>query len=503
MRITLKLLAEELGVYFQNVRLFTVGDRPLKGIRIYGSTPDSIDLDYLYFCSEPKDQYHEECSYLMCGKPTDAPSSSCIIVLDPVDEYLSVYEKTHAIFAAYAEFEQRLMRCVLMEGSITDLLSLSEEFLRSPVIAYDASLGMIGHSPGTYEMLSSLFEGILDVTELEEELIRQMDSIGFLRRLDNTTKAYYYQNCKTPFTACSLIVKDHRAGFLTIPSPTSSPPEAHLVVAETLAFCISNVMLQKLAQHGGLLTASVSHDDDTFDKGSDYFLKLLARSGWKRNDGYLVLAISRRIDDKDIRCFEGLFKQLFDNCQVIMQKDVAAIILCRTSSDDIRRNLERLQHVLNYNELLCGCSLDFTDFTELRSFFYQAKAALSLCRKESADYPVAFYEDCFLEHITLSFSESFNLEQFAPPCVRVLLEYDAINGGELLETLYCYLMYERNYDACTEQLFIHKSTLKYRLNKIKQLAPECINPKNRLSIMLSIYMLKASQDYQNNQMLSL
>ena len=53
--------------------------------------------------------------------------------------------------------------------------------------------------------------------------------------------------------------------------------------------------------------------------------------------------------------------------------------------------------------------------------------------------------------------------------MQKLLRYDKENDTELAETLYNYLLFERNVSAASENLYIHRNTMTYRLKKIDSL----------------------------------
>lgn len=113
-----------------------------------------------------------------------------------------------------------------------------------------------------------------------------------------------------------------------------------------------------------------------------------------------------------------------------------------------------------------------------------------MCKENDSFYPVAFYEDHIPDHVINIFAQYFELGKFIHPAVHILAEYDAEHEYSLLETLLEYLINDRSYNLCSEKLHIHKSTLKYRLNKIRDIAGDvCFNPKARLGVLLSITMM--------------
>ncbi|HUZ25318.1 MAG TPA: helix-turn-helix domain-containing protein [Streptosporangiaceae bacterium] len=62
-----------------------------------------------------------------------------------------------------------------------------------------------------------------------------------------------------------------------------------------------------------------------------------------------------------------------------------------------------------------------------------------------------------------------DVDKFVREWLGSLIDYDARKGAELVHTLTQYLEHGGNYDATAAELSVHKSTLKYRLQRIREL----------------------------------
>jgi DNA-binding PucR family transcriptional regulator len=62
------------------------------------------------------------------------------------------------------------------------------------------------------------------------------------------------------------------------------------------------------------------------------------------------------------------------------------------------------------------------------------------------------------------------VERFVQEWLGPLLEYDAHKGSELVVTLSTYLESGRSYDVAVKSLNVHRSTLKYRLQRIRDIS---------------------------------
>ena len=76
--------------------------------------------------------------------------------------------------------------------------------------------------------------------------------------------------------------------------------------------------------------------------------------------------------------------------------------------------------------------------------------------------------------------------------------YDAANRTELCRTLETYLRLERNVVQTAKELFIHRSTFLYRLEKIKEILDSRLDdPDELVYLSLSFRLLDNEQKKQN------
>jgi DNA-binding PucR family transcriptional regulator len=66
-------------------------------------------------------------------------------------------------------------------------------------------------------------------------------------------------------------------------------------------------------------------------------------------------------------------------------------------------------------------------------------------------------------------SDLGEVERFVQRWLGKLLEYDAQRGSELVRTLSHHLEHGGNYELTAKSLIVHRNTLKYRLQRIRQI----------------------------------
>lgn len=82
---------------------------------------------------------------------------------------------------------------------------------------------------------------------------------------------------------------------------------------------------------------------------------------------------------------------------------------------------------------------------------------------------------------------SGDLERYVDEWLGALLRYDAESGSELTRTLRTYLDHGGNYDETAAALIIHRSTLRYRLQRIRDLTGlDLGDPDTRLNLHVAV-----------------
>ena len=154
-----------------------------------------------------------------------------------------------------------------------------------------------------------------------------------------------------------------------------------------------------------------------------------------------------------------------------MQTETAFLLLLPGTGDTAQPEqlLQKLQEVGLRMDQTVILSMPFPSLLQLGTVwrFNQEAAATARdlhcgagCRSASA-----LYQDVFVRTI----AQSANLRAFIHPMLRRLQEYDQTHSTALLHTLCVYLLQEQNLHATARQLFIHRNTLVYRLQRIRTL----------------------------------
>jgi sugar diacid utilization regulator len=107
---------------------------------------------------------------------------------------------------------------------------------------------------------------------------------------------------------------------------------------------------------------------------------------------------------------------------------------------------------------------------DLPRSYHEARLALRLQTAVTGDHQATEFDRLGVYRLLADVGEPGSVERFVREWLGDLLDYDAAKGSGLVDTLSRYLECGRSYEAATSALAIHRSTLKYRLRRIREIS---------------------------------
>ncbi len=149
------------------------------------------------------------------------------------------------------------------------------------------------------------------------------------------------------------------------------------------------------------------------------------------------------------------------------------LLLSRDEEDGLsERTIRKLRDVAALNGLTVGISNTFKAITETRTAYEQARAAIRYGEMKAVpldDRGVFYYRNYAYMHLINLASRRTNLLRQCHPALLALSAHDEAHGGELMETLYCYLQVAGSTARAAKLLNLHKNTMLYRLGRIREI----------------------------------
>lgn len=136
-----------------------------------------------------------------------------------------------------------------------------------------------------------------------------------------------------------------------------------------------------------------------------------------------------------------------------------------------------------------GISLPFKNLPNLRMYFEQTLYAIEYGTLFSPGKNIYLFYDYALDYII----ENSSMRQLLCAChpdIKALYKEDLAHDSDRLPTLRAYLRNNGSLVNTSKELFIHRNTLVYRINKITQMCHYDINDEyNRDYLKLSMHMV--------------
>jgi len=105
-----------------------------------------------------------------------------------------------------------------------------------------------------------------------------------------------------------------------------------------------------------------------------------------------------------------------------------------------------------------------------------------------------------LRELIRSYEERGVAAEFCQYVLGTLVDYDRAHNADLLHTLRVYFRCNGNAIEAARQLFLHRNSLQYRLDRIEELlACDLKDPQTRLSLNLAVEMAELLQQLPDQE----
>lgn len=165
---------------------------------------------------------------------------------------------------------------------------------------------------------------------------------------------------------------------------------------------------------------------------------------------------------------ENLTKFL-PRCYTFIYNDCVLAVIPEGKSEVPWYDSEPLQKYLKAQNMTIGISRQTHGLANICEQYWEAAMAQYTGRKLGGGQSVFHFEQLALHSLFLSASANVELRDFCSIPLARLTQFDAENNTAYVETLRTYIQCNANVTRSAESLYIHRSTLIYRLKKIEEI----------------------------------
>lgn len=472
-------------------------ERCFLGVRLY--SPRLMLRENVIYVLRPADvgRFPVDAYPYVCTVP--APGHSDHLFCQGQDPE-ALFEVLQDLFSRLREMEMVLDEMVYSNGSLQELCEAGARMLGNPVCVHDdwfIVIAMTRELPSVmapeYIMASSkafVPQAVVEDFKFDNDYLETYESHSAQLWIASPTGAScLYVNMweGTVYRGRLLVMKHHR-------------DFRHLDyrIAEVLTQRAMILLRQK--QMGEDHTYR-SMDDIVYDilnhklVDAPELRQFLGMMDWGKGDTLLCIRIqSQQFDSAPVTSHllhSDLFR-VFTDSYIMFAGNQQCVLMNMTKQ---RMPFSQLRHRL---ALLCrdyclyaGISSPVNGMGELHLAYHQAEVALNEAFRQKNERWIYTFSQCVLDYVLNNQSAPLQPHHLVAPELFTLLKHDRENDTRYFDTLRVYLQLERDIPRCSEALIIHRTTLQYRLKKIRKLTElDLDDPDVRLYLLLSLRILE-------------
>ena len=473
MQITMHIVAEWLGRFDPEPKI-TTNRRQLQNVRLF-SEGLQFSPSTLYLSAMDGDR-------IICTNENDI----FVVRSDDINE---VFNTILDAFEYYNGIENRAYRMIEQGCAEREILELLAELTKNFLIMADTGFYM--RETAGPETLIRNHNGLVEIIGqrmLPYDALEEISAQPFIRRQDVPP---YLTEVPNLGTACvtNLFTAAEHAGWLIACGPDGEFSEAEkdrIDCAGRIAeyWLSRNKNIRNFSKKAGIILDLLSGQEKNNKKTPER----LRTFGWMETDEKQVFVLKEKgaaqiSQDALIRKMElqfpGAFAVLFG------EEPVLLVNYAISGHEEVACKLTEL---LKGCRCIAGESSIFKNIFELKGHVRTARLVAELMTAGPGN--IGSFGDIRLSYVLRTLNEHA-VSEVKHPAVEILKEYDRVHEGDFLRTLEVFLDENCSYTAAARSLFIHRSTLIYRMERIGEMTGiDLSDPEERFLLRLSCYFIE-------------
>jgi len=512
MLLNMQILFDNLGDYVTKSNLIS-HHFDLRAPKLLSTVNIMPSDDYVYILDEAQFRLLKNnlplCVIVTCVQLDEMEELSQdnheIITIEWKKGLLELFDEIFQIFEKYNNIETQLMYKVIEDASISSFLNIACHLFNNPIILLDTAMTVVSYTKsddGGLDLDENVWTSVLHYGHVSINAITYYEKNREKIEINRFENAFFHTINADLYNAIQINIFDgkNRLGRLLIPDDIASLYPGHLGLAEYIAPLLSNIMRrQKVIQNVQQteIEQFFSRHIDGFHYSDHTILqKYLSKLNWRvAGNFYIMKIVNNGISNNDTFVFNTRkIKSLFSNCISMMYNGACVIIINNGSNRMLLSEcMSGLQKIVTNNLILVGISMRFDDMNELKSQYHIVSNTIDLGKKLSPEDKLLCYDEYYIFDLFRQYSENANKTPISALClpeVSKLFEHDKKCGTDLLQSLFQYLVNERSLLKAAKELHIHRNSLVYRLEKIRDVVSiDFDDPIYRIRLILSCYAI--------------
>ncbi len=392
----------------------------------------------------------------------------------------SIYQKAKNIFRVQSKYDYmkiKLQELVISDMGLKEIIHTASKIIENPLIVIDLSFKVLVSCPLS-DISDPLWYDNVSKGYCSYEFISELKKLKIIKDGTTTTKPFEVICPKSPTTklVSRIRVENKVVGNLVLLECNKKIKEEDFVLLELISSIISKELKKKRFYQN---TKNTLKEEIIYDLLENNLKdeKILQE---RLNLSSLIIHKYICIYTIDIskyklkhsiyeRFLESQISKFFPQGYLIYYKNHLVVINTQKDFYILEEKIQNLKKFLSENNLTMGVSNKFTSLIMSNIFYNQALESLTIGKILNKNENYFQYNDIQPYVFIYRLRDQISLEDLANNELNLIREYDEKNQTDLYNTLFAYLKNNHNINKTSNEIHIHRNTLRYRLNKISEL----------------------------------
>ncbi len=422
---------------------------------------------------------------------------SGLIYPDEADQF-AVLRDVQVVFSKYYKLERELLDVLLADAPIRSVLNVCAKFTESQIVLYGQDWRLLDYCDN---FMPDDDDAVWKETLAAKRSVMPMLPRDKVRMLPSNPKDFPRSTFidarggRPRHIVVSFDYGDSRIATMIFRDVGKPITQNHLWLVDYLADILHPLIMERyntVLNMRNYFRTSISTALRYANTDTTFLLSILARYGWNTNDDFqfLVVRLPQGISAVShyLYNYENVFADAYSDTIALRHTENIVLLLHNGGCSILEKCLPILEKQLALDNGICSIGQIFCDFSQFKLQY--ELALLPFQRTQPGNSRILSFSAILGTYLIGEMSSFIPLHAICHHAAVRIHEYDLVNGTDFLLALKTYLMNNRSLKLASDSLFIHRSTLTYRLNCIGEIAPMNLDdPNERLHILLSCIAL--------------
>lgn len=433
--------------------------------------------------------------------PTDTASGmeNCpLIVVRGKANWQEIYNRIQKSFNRYTLWHHRLMNIVEGGGGLYELCVAGIDFFKNPLYIHDENFNILAMPMWVVGMSEIVIDENSGNVSVSLKTLKKLKTDKEYQKTMSVKRAALWNPKRNAHRVLYVNIwsqDDKYCGRLLIQELNSPFKPGDFRMAEHFGKILSLAFERNLFK-----TSSVTTFEEVLRSmymgepcEESYLTNRMKMVDWERDHRFVCIATTTLFDKGSVISL----KKVCSTISMLLKKSFSFTVddkiysICNMTlaGIDLKECRKELTGLSESLDTVSGVSMEFRDIRRFPDYCRQAVRALKL--KDEEHDPVILFSENVLSYIITHFQDEFSVDMVASEAVNTLMEFDRDNDTEYLDTLRRYLENGMQQTLTANELFIHRSTLIYRIKKIEEMTGiDLSDPETRLYVQISIRLMQ-------------